>query len=177
MKPNHELPAASTAFRRILIAVDKSVTSQWAVEAGGALASRLGSGVVLVHVIDLAKGLSPELGIVDGRIVDELRLAGADALARAEAALPREIPLERVIREGGPAAEIVATARECKADLIVLGTHARSALVRFLLGSTAESVVRHAHCPVLTVGHQPVPPAETAERLSQQSPSAEAVAH
>jgi hypothetical protein len=36
----------------------------------------------------------------------------------------------------------------------VLGAHARGAVARFLLGSTAEAVVRRAHCPVLTIGHE-----------------------
>ena len=40
-----------------------------------------------------------------------------------------------------------------EADLIVIGTHGRGLIGRFLLGSTAEAVVRHATCPVLTVSH------------------------
>jgi len=49
--------------------------------------------------------------------------------------------------------EIVLAAQEAHADLLVIGTHGRGPLGRFLLGSVAESVVRHARCPVLTVGH------------------------
>jgi hypothetical protein len=39
---------------------------------------------------------------------------------------------------------------------VVLGTHARGAVARAILGSTAEAVVRRAHCPVLTISHPPV---------------------
>ncbi|HEX8911794.1 MAG TPA: universal stress protein, partial [Humisphaera sp.] len=61
----------------------------------------------------------------------------------------------RVVREGQPQAEIVDAAREWGADLIVVGAHARGRLARFLVGSTAEWVVRHAHCPVTVVAHDP----------------------
>jgi nucleotide-binding universal stress UspA family protein len=49
--------------------------------------------------------------------------------------------------------EIIQYARRVGADLIVMGTHGRSALKQMLLGSVAEKVVRKAPCPVLTVRH------------------------
>jgi nucleotide-binding universal stress UspA family protein len=52
---------------------------------------------------------------------------------------------------GPPVAEIVRFAREGNYDLIVLGTHGRTGLKHALIGSVAERVVRHAHCPVLTI--------------------------
>jgi len=57
-----------------------------------------------------------------------------------------------VVREGLPADEIVAEARRRRADLIVVGTHGRTGLRRFFLGSVAARVVTLARCPVLTVG-------------------------
>jgi len=47
--------------------------------------------------------------------------------------------------------QILAAAREWEADVIVIGTHGRSGVSRLVLGSTAESVVRHAPCPVLVI--------------------------
>ena len=52
---------------------------------------------------------------------------------------------------GNPADEIVQIAAEENVDLIVMGTHGRTGLKRFLMGSVAEAVVRKAKCPVLTV--------------------------
>lgn len=49
------------------------------------------------------------------------------------------------------ARSILATARDVKADLIVMATHGRSGVAHFLLGSVAEAVVRNSSCPVLTV--------------------------
>jgi nucleotide-binding universal stress UspA family protein len=59
--------------------------------------------------------------------------------------------VERRLVIGDPALEILDEAQESKVDLIVMGTHGRSGLGRLLMGSVAESVVRKAACPVLTV--------------------------
>jgi nucleotide-binding universal stress UspA family protein len=72
-----------------------------------------------------------------------------DAAAAALAASPAR--LRRVVRRGHPAVEIVRAADEESPDLVVVGSHGRSAIARFLLGSVAEQVARHAHCPVLLV--------------------------
>jgi universal stress protein A len=55
------------------------------------------------------------------------------------------------VRIGAPAAEIVSAAEDLKADLLCIGTHGRTGIAHFLLGSVAERIVRHAPCPVLTV--------------------------
>ncbi|HSL81584.1 MAG TPA: universal stress protein, partial [Thermoanaerobaculia bacterium] len=60
-----------------------------------------------------------------------------------------EVEVECV--QGIPAEVIVRRAEELGADLIAMGTHGRSGLAHLLLGSTAERVVQHAKCPVLTV--------------------------
>ncbi len=67
----------------------------------------------------------------------------------------------RALVEGSPKVEIVRYARHLDLDLIVLATHGRSGLTHVIMGSVAESVVRTAPCPVLTVrpeGHQFVMP-------------------
>ncbi|MCA1594319.1 MAG: universal stress protein, partial [Acidobacteria bacterium] len=61
------------------------------------------------------------------------------------------LDVEDVVTHGEAASEIVRVARERGADLIVVSSHGRTGLGRILFGSTAESVVRHAHCPVLVV--------------------------
>jgi nucleotide-binding universal stress UspA family protein len=67
----------------------------------------------------------------------------------------------QAVVEGSPKVEIARYARTHEIDLIVLATHGRSGLAHVLIGSVAESVVRTARCPVLTVrpeGHQFVMP-------------------
>lgn len=61
--------------------------------------------------------------------------------------------VETLAREGYPPAVIEAEATALSADLIAMGTHGRTGLRHLLLGSTAERVIQHAPCPVLTVRH------------------------
>jgi nucleotide-binding universal stress UspA family protein len=147
--------APVAAFGRVMIAVDKSATSEWALAVGGRLAARLGAAVALTHVVDVTKGFAPEFGVLDDRILDELKAAGEQLLQAAASTLPAGLTVTRVLREGDPATAVVTAAREWRADLLVVGTHAHGVIAKFLLGSTAEAVVRRAHCPVVTVGHQP----------------------
>ena len=53
--------------------------------------------------------------------------------------------------DGDPGEAIVAAADSENADLIVVGSHGRSGVSRFLIGSVSDHVVRHAHCPVMVV--------------------------
>ncbi len=62
-------------------------------------------------------------------------------------------PLVKKVIRGKPFVEIIRYARDNSIDLIVMGTHGRSALASMLLGSVAEKVVRKAPCPVLSIRH------------------------
>ena len=62
-----------------------------------------------------------------------------------------DVPVESHALQGIPGHAIVSVADEIQADLIVMGTHGRSGLSRLVMGSVAEDVMRHAHCPVLTM--------------------------
>jgi nucleotide-binding universal stress UspA family protein len=87
----------------------------------------------------------------------------ADLSDQLEDSAERELPkiaecdecaglkVEEVVAHGDAASEIVRVARERGVDLIVIASHGRTGLGRMLFGSTAESVVRHAPCPVLVV--------------------------
>jgi nucleotide-binding universal stress UspA family protein len=79
----------------------------------------------------------------------EERLAGITAQWVID---PRSIPT--AVTCGMPAAEIVRDAAEQGADAIVLGSHGHGLVRRFMLGSVADRVIRHARCPVLVVPHR-----------------------
>ncbi len=106
------------------------------------------------------------MDVVPGSAIPEALLETPPSLARDETA-PQDRPLPgwRALAErlgapsvdtqrsvGTPGPEIVAMARRDAYDLIVMGTHGRTGLGHLVLGSVAEEVVRHAPCPVLTVG-------------------------
>jgi len=63
----------------------------------------------------------------------------------------QRVEVRVMTRLGRPYVEITEAARDTKADMILLATHGHTGLKHVLLGSTAERVVRHAPCPVLTV--------------------------
>jgi nucleotide-binding universal stress UspA family protein len=65
--------------------------------------------------------------------------------------LTEQTKRELIVRAGDPAVTIVHTADEIGADLIIMATHAHKGLVRMVLGSVAERVLREAKCPVLTL--------------------------
>jgi nucleotide-binding universal stress UspA family protein len=83
--------------------------------------------------------------------------------------------VEPAVRTGGaPAAEIVEEAVDWRADVLVVGTHARHGIDRLLLGSTAEACMRDAPCNVLAV--PPPGPAAARESAGVQAAAALAIA-
>lgn len=69
----------------------------------------------------------------------------------AEASPGADLKIVRTVAHGTPEEKVVEYARNQQIDLMVLGTHARSGVERFLMGSTAEVILRHTPCPVLIV--------------------------
>lgn len=142
-----------------MVAVDDTRPSEWAVQLAASLAKDTGASVGLVHVISTDAALTPEFALVREDLDAERRRDGQALLDKAAKLLPGGADHVMMLKEGEPIRQIVAAAKEWDADLIVIGTHGRRAVAHFLLGSTAEAVVRHSPCPVLTVGHDPAKPA------------------
>jgi nucleotide-binding universal stress UspA family protein len=138
-------------FHRVLIALDGSAIAAHALDVGMTLAQALGAEVSLVYVVDPTVAVLPESGVPPARLLAELRSEGHELLAAAAARIGSTPPPWQFLREGKPPEEIVAAAQEWSADLIVVGTHGRGGLSRIVLGSTAESVLRQALCPVVVV--------------------------
>ena len=163
---------------RVLVAIDASEPAKWAVRVGERLAKAVGGEVVLLHVINPLSSIPPEMAVTweIERIRGALRQIADKLLAEARERIGPSLHVEQLVREGEAGDEIVAAAREWDATLVVMGTRGRGRLASFLLGSTADEVVRRAHCPVVTVGHDPdaMPPGD--ERASEHRRSCEEVA-
>jgi nucleotide-binding universal stress UspA family protein len=137
---------------RILVPTDFSDLSQKAVEAAVALAERFNAEVDLVHVLEPPP--YPEFGYAHIPMKEGgLRDAAEGQFKNLRKRIPALSHLVKYtpVRTGNAPYEIVQTARQLNADLIVIGTHGRTGLKRLALGSTTEKVVRHAHCPVLVL--------------------------
>ena len=143
----------------ILVPTDFSPAAEAALAWAMDLAQQYAASVSLLHVVTDpgAVGVwTPEVYVpADARTQERL-------LREARERLHRALPIDERnrfavrfdARIGDVAENILETAREQNADLIVMGTHGRHGLAHLLLGSIAERVLRHATCPVLTTHAQ-----------------------
>jgi nucleotide-binding universal stress UspA family protein len=150
--------AVNPKTRQILVAIDGSQPSLWAVTTGANLAVQTGAAVTLLHVLVPPPTGASEIALTVDEFVDRSKDEGTRALAIARRRVPATVPIRTVLRDGYAAQEIVAQARETGADLIVMGSRGRGRWTHFILGSIAESVIRDAPCPVVSVSHDPGPP-------------------
>jgi nucleotide-binding universal stress UspA family protein len=149
--------STSSPATRILVAVDDGEPARWAARVAERLAKAVDAEVVLLHVIDPVSSIPPEMAATweIERIRSAMRQRGDELLAAARVRVDPTLRVEPLVREGAAGDEIVGAAREWEATLVVMGTRGRGRLASFLLGSTADEVIRRAHCPVVTVGHDP----------------------
>ncbi|WP_435066943.1 universal stress protein [Haloplanus sp. C73] len=105
-----------------------------------------------VHVINVADTARDSVTQVRGQVIDALEQAGTRAVKDAASrASDRGVPTVTDVLQGEPYATIVDYAESADIDLVIMPTHGRQGLQRFLLGSTTERVVRRSDVPVLTV--------------------------
>ena len=138
-------------FKRILLAIDDSKPAARATEAAILLAQQVGGEIAAVHVVDSSRAITPELIAVDDHLIAELRKQGDRILTDAAALAPEGLKFQTFLLIGDPGECILSKAREWGAELIVIGSDSRGRLAHFLLGSTADSVIRRAACPGITV--------------------------
>ena len=140
-------------LKRILVPTDFSTASEAAMSYGVALARAFDAKLVLMNVPEhpgVAAEAEYPLGIYE-TMQNAANQRLGELLSREEA---KELKPEYVMRIGHASDEIVKFAEGHAIDLIVMGTHGREGVARVLIGSVAETVVRRANCPVLTV-HYP----------------------
>jgi nucleotide-binding universal stress UspA family protein len=138
-------------FQRILIAVDNSPLAAHAANVGFDLARALHGEVALITVVDPLENAAPESGVPAVDLIAFAEKDGRRLLADVGARSAIQPPPLSFVPVGKPGVEILKTAGEWPADLIVVGSHGRSGVGRVVVGSVAETVMRHATCPVLVV--------------------------
>jgi nucleotide-binding universal stress UspA family protein len=148
-------------LERILFATDFSAAARVAESYARALAQRFGSTVDVVHVFDPTDHDSQEGDVLlpVNKLRRKLRQRRVDGVA-AELA-EQGVVAESMLCEGHPPArELLGLLEQSGADLVVMGTHCKRSVERFIAGSTAEELIRKANRPVLTVGPNTRVPAE-----------------
>jgi nucleotide-binding universal stress UspA family protein len=152
--------AEALQLRQILLPIDFSGCGNFALPYAASMARATGAKVICVHVVE---PIVPAVGY--SGLAEPMPIA--DMTEQLEDSAERELPqvtdcddlrgldVDEVIVHGDAAAEIVRVAEERDVDLIVISSHGRTGIGRIIFGSTAEAVVRHAHCPVLVVKPPP----------------------
>ena len=133
-------------FARILVPTDFSAPSEAALAYGQKMADQFDGALHLLHIAE-----NPFLRAVSGDRRSREEAAARWLQDRLTETDRRRGAVTIVEQSDEPASEILRYAKSNDIDLIVMGTHGRTGLARAALGSVAETVVRAASCPVLTV--------------------------
>jgi nucleotide-binding universal stress UspA family protein len=148
-----ETHAWPVQLKNILVPIDFSELSKKALRYAIPLAEKFGAKITLVHVLEPnlypQNLLAPvELEEIKTRTIQE----GEEMLEKLkQEAVHGHVDSAVIATVGMPYQRIIDLAASTEADLIVLTTHGYTGLKHVFLGSTAERVVRHAPCPVLTI--------------------------
>jgi len=138
---------------KILLAIDDSRFSEVALQAVIAQAHSKETEVRVLHVVEPPSLLvAREMGGYDASLEavwDQETKEAQTLVAQAAATLSSHgFKSSTAVKQGDPKSLIIDVSEEWSADLIVVGSHGRKALDRFLMGSVSEAIVRHAHCSV-----------------------------
>ena len=145
-------PVAPAAhIQEILVPFDFSEHSKMALRYALEFAGQMDAAITLINVIEPPL-VNPE-AILFTPNPDQIIHTAENTVTQFCQQEKFKPPVMRptVVLSGTPCERIVETARIKKVDLIIIATHGRTGLAHFLLGSTAEKVIRHAPCPVLVV--------------------------
>jgi universal stress protein A len=142
------------ALKQILVATDFGEPADVAFSYGRDLARAYGATLHVVHVMeDMLAFYGPDIGFA---LTDVERNVQAAVQRELDSTMARHaddaLDVVAAVKRGSNVAHVITEyARTNAIDLIIVGTHGRGAVSRFLVGSVAERVVRGAPCPVLTV--------------------------
>ena len=149
--PRESAPLGLT-LRSILVPVDFSVESKKAIRYAVSLARQYGAKITLINVVErtgFPDFANYPLVMEDDKVMKSARTQ-LELICQQQAMEPKLVE-KTLVRQGVPFHEITEAARSLKTDLIVITTHGYTGWKHALIGSTAERVVRHAPCPVLSV--------------------------
>lgn len=138
-------------IKRILVPIVFSEGCDSSIRFATTLARIMQAQLTLLHVVASLPLNTSRYYISEVQQYDaEVKLDAKQRLKSLAATLPPDIQSEVLLRQNTPHLGIIRAARERRCDLITLPTRDLTSLKDFVLGSTAEKVIRHAPCPVLT---------------------------
>lgn len=136
----------------VLIPTDGSDAASIAIGHGIEIAKRAGARIHAVNIVDVGAITLTPGSSAPTELVERFEAEGERATeAIVDRATDAGLDVTTSVHEGVPASDLLAYANEHEVDLVTMGTTGRTGLNRYLLGSTAERVIRHAEMPVLAV--------------------------
>jgi nucleotide-binding universal stress UspA family protein len=145
---------AAISIKNLLYATDFSDTSETALPYAKAISRRFGSTLHVAHVLSDTRLLLMTGGVdyvTFETLYEDAQNIAKEKVEKVTARLG-DIPNRSHVRHGQVWTNLSGIVAENRIDLIVVGSHGRTGLGKLLLGSVAEDILRHAPCPVLTVG-------------------------
>jgi nucleotide-binding universal stress UspA family protein len=150
--PTVTQPKLQLSIKNILFATDFTAASEAALPYTLELARKYGSRVVITHVIEPIPNIGLPLDPLPGE-EKEIRAEAGEKMRRfSEDVFFGDVPHETVLRRGYILDALRGLIAEKKIDLLVVGTHGRSAIELLIVGSVAEEILRKSPIPVITIG-------------------------
>jgi len=148
-------------MKEILIAVDYDLAAQKIAETGYSIGKALGAHITLLHVVvDAAHYYTTEYSPVMGFTgfsaqnfeteIEEIKETASGFLENVKEHL-KDATIDLLVKEGNAAKMIRETAKEIKADMIIMASHGRKGLEKILVGSVSEEVLHHTSIPLLII--------------------------
>lgn len=152
-------------MKRILVPTDFSKPAQLATDVAADIARKSGAELILLHVVE---GASEGSFNIEGETTYggnwEDKIFTMKLIEKAKKQMSKfaddgkygDVKIRQELKLGSPYHGMNTIITEHKVDLVVMGTSGQSELEHMIIGSNTEKVVRHAHCPVLTVHNKPI---------------------
>lgn len=144
-------------MKKIIIPVDFSEHSEYALEAASSLAKKFDSELIVLHMLELSNAIITAANdVLTEEAVFYLKLAEQKFEAFLDKPYLEGLKVTPIVKHFKVWSEVNEVANQHNASLIVMGSHGASGIKEVLVGSNTEKVVRHSDIPVLIIKHNPI---------------------
>lgn len=144
-------------MKKIIVPIDFSEHSEYALEAAANLAQKFGSELIVLHMLELSDAILTAYGnSINEEAVFYLKLAEQKFEAFLDKPFLEGLKVTPIVKHFKVWSEVNDVANQHNANLIVMGSHGISGVKEVLVGSNTEKVVRHSDIPVLVIKHNPI---------------------
>ncbi|MDO6490623.1 MAG: universal stress protein [Cellulophaga sp.] len=141
-------------MKKIIVPVDFSDQSSYALEVAASLAKTHSAEIIILHMLELNSVMISSEGMPQEQVVFLLKLTEKRLNEFLDKPFLKDITVTPIIKHYKVFSEVNEVAEDHKADLIVMGSHGVDGLEEIFIGSNTERVVRNANIPVLIIKEQ-----------------------